>query len=104
MDPGPDMTIFDDPGSVRGAPDWRAVKGEPDWMFDCYKASPWPRFVRRMFDLHKLRPEDQRFPEAKTPIAREGAEVTFRFNVIPTIPQSAASKEKSYDRDQSSFP
>jgi len=52
------------PGSTktaRGAPDWRPTRGEPDWVFECYRASAWPHFIRRMFELHKLLPEEQRF-------------------------------------------
>ncbi len=54
--------------SALGAPDWRPVKGEPDWVFDRYQASPWPNFIRHLFDLHKLQPEDRRFDAHETPI------------------------------------
>ena len=37
------------------------MRGEPDWVFACYQTSTWPRFIRRLFDGHKLQPEDQRF-------------------------------------------
>ena len=58
------MDLSDD---ARGAPDWRPVRGEPDWRFDCYRASPWPRFISRLFDLHKLQREDQRFESLPPP-------------------------------------
>ena len=63
-------SAFDRTISARGAPDWRPAKGEPDWVFDGYQASPWPHFVRRLFDLHKLQPEDCRFEPHETPIQR----------------------------------